>query len=189
MDWRSHWKDATAAIVGVVLLWIAFVNGDRVPLLGSFDLGIHELGHLITRPFGHVISFVMGSGLQVMVPFGLAAYFWFWRHDRIATGFLMVWGATSMQDASVYIADAPYQALPLIGGTHDWWYLLSHFGKLSWANEIARGVWLVGLGVGLVGIAFVTTPMARSIWEYLGDNAEPAVPVSGKIRQPRPPTG
>jgi len=83
MDWRRFIKPAVATVVGVVLLWIAFVHDSRLPLLGMFDLGIHELGHLVFRPFGMVASFLMGSGLQVLVPFGLAAYFWFWQRDRI----------------------------------------------------------------------------------------------------------
>ncbi len=86
MDWRAYWKEFVAALVAVVMLWIAFVGGNRIPLLGSFDLGIHELGHLITSPFGEVASFFMGSGLQVLVPFGLAGYFWFWQHDRLSSG-------------------------------------------------------------------------------------------------------
>lgn len=189
MDWRALWKEAAAGLAAVTLMLIAFVRGNRIPLLGHFDLGIHELGHLIFSPFGNVISFVMGSGLQVLVPFGLAAYFWFWRRDQISTGLLMGWGATSMQDASVYIADAPYQALQLIGGTHDWWYLLSNFGKLSWANELARGVWLLGLGLGLVGIGLIITPIGKALWGWIGGGSHIAVVNSGppSVREPRPP--
>ncbi|NNF88454.1 MAG: hypothetical protein HKM97_08005, partial [Acidimicrobiia bacterium] len=101
MDWRAFWKPLVGALAGVALLWVAFVLGRRVPLLSMFDLGIHELGHLITRPFGMVVSFVLGSGLQILVPFGLAGYFWFWQRDRVSTGLLMCWGATAMQDVSV----------------------------------------------------------------------------------------
>ena len=190
MDWRAHWKESVAALVVVVLLWIGFISGNRVPLLGSFDLGIHELGHLITRPFGEVVSFFMGSGLQVLVPFGLAVYFWFWQRDRLSTGLLMVWGATSMQDVSVYIADAPYRALQLIGGTHDWWYLLRHFGKTSWANELSRGVWLVGLGLGITGLALILMPLGKSIWSWLGDGPDIRVGNAGpaRVREPRQPS-
>lgn len=171
------------------LLWIAFVSGNRIPLLGSFDLGIHELGHLLTSPFGDVVSFVMGSGLQVLVPFGLAVYFWFWQRDAASTGLLMVWGGTSMQDVSVYVADAPFQDLQLIGGTHDWWWLLSHFGRMSWADELARGVWVVGLGLGLAGLVLIVTPVARSVWTWLGDGPDIRVPARGpiKVREPRRP--
>ena len=66
------WKEGLATVTAIAMLWFAFLAGSRVPLLGWFDLGIHELGHMITRPFGTTISFLMGSGLQVIVPFGLA---------------------------------------------------------------------------------------------------------------------
>ncbi len=189
MDWRAHWKSGAAAVVAVVLLWIAFVAGNRIPLLGSFDLGIHELGHLITSPFGDVMSFVMGSGLQVLVPLGLAAYFWLWQRDAIFSGLLMAWGGTSMQDVSVYIADAPFQHLQLIGGTHDWWYLLSHFGKMSWANELSRGVWMLGLGLGLAGLGLILTPPAKDARSWLGEGPDIRVGTSRptKVREPRRP--
>ncbi len=188
MEWRAYWKPLAAAIVGVGLLWVAFALNRRVPLLSMFDLGIHELGHLITRPFGMVVSFVMGSGLQILVPFGLAAYFWSWQRDRIAAGLLMCWGATSMQDASVYIADAPFRSIQLIGGTHDWWWLLSRFRHLEWANEIARGVWLTGLGLGLLGLGVIVAPVAGEVWGAMGRGATIRVAGPARIREPRRPT-
>lgn len=187
MDWRAHWKPLAATAAGVALLWVAFVTGRRVPLLSMFDLGIHELGHLIFRPFGTVPSFIMGSGLQVLVPFGLAAYFWFWQRDRISAGLLMCWGATSMQDASVYVADAPYRSIQLIGGTHDWWWLLSRGNHLEWANELARGAWLTGLALGVLGLGVVVIPFAKELWDAPGRS--PAIHVGGpiRVRDPRPP--
>ena len=190
MDWRSHWKAGVAALVAVVGLWIAFVNGNRIPLLGSLDLGIHGFGHLITSPFGTILSFFMGSGLQVLVPFGLARYFWFWQRDHLSTGLLVVWGATSMQDVSVYVADAPYQDLQLIGGTHDWWYLLSHFERMAWANELSRGIWVLGLGMGLAGLGMILTPMAKAVWKWLGVGPVIRVKARGpaSVREPRAPS-
>ena len=92
-----------------------------------------------------------------------------------------------MQDASVYIADAPYRSLQLIGGTHDWWWLLSRWRHLEWANEIAGGVWLTGLLLGLIGLGVIVIPLARETWNWLGRG--PAIRVAGpaQIREPRPP--
>lgn len=181
-------KSLIAAGTGSLMLYVAFRLGERVIFLGMFDLGIHELGHLLFRPFGEVVSFVMGSGLQVLVPLGLAAYFWFWQHNRVASGWLMMWGATSMQDASVYIADAPYRALPLIGGTHDWWWLLRRWDRLDLAAEISHTVWVLGLVLGLVGLGLILVPLAKEAWDRLGRG--PAISVSGpstvrKAREPR----
>lgn len=171
------------------MLWIAFVNGDRIPLLGWFDLGIHELGHLLATPFGTVISFVMGSGMQVLVPLGLAGYFWFWQGDRTAAGIIMVWAGTSLQDVSVYVADAPYRALQLIGGTHDWWFLLDRWDKLEWANEIARSTWALGLLVATAGLFLAIWPAVRSLGGGLADDQGTTVPAPGiaRVRQPRRP--
>ncbi len=187
MDWRAYWKPLVAGAAGLGLLWVAFVMDRRVPLLSMFDLGIHELGHLITRPFGMVVSFIMGSGLQVLVPFGLAVYFWLWQRDRLSSGLLMCWGATAMQDVSVYIADAPYRSIQLIGGTHDWWWLLGRWQRIEWADEIARGVWVTGLVLGLAGLGVIVVPFAKQVWDAMGRG--PAIRVAGptRVRDPRPP--
>ena len=187
MDWRSYWHHGAAALAALPMLWIAFVEGNRIPLLGWFDLGIHELGHMITTPFGTTISFVMGSGLQALVPLGLAAYFWFWQRHHAAAGIILVWAATSLQDVSVYIADAPFRALQLIGGTHDWWFLLSGWGKLEWADEIAQSVWVLGLLIGLAGVGLVLWPAVGAAWVWLGDVPGHSTPASAtaRVRQPR----
>ena len=94
-----------------------------------------------------------------------------------------------MQDVGVYVADAPYQSLQLIGGTHDWWYLLSHFEKIAWANEISRGVWLIGLAVGVIGLGLIVTPPALSVWSRPGDGTDIRVPEAGpnRVRERRQP--
>ncbi len=121
--------------------FFAFVRGTRVPLLGLVDLGFHEFGHMVTYWLPDVITASMGSITQVMVPVGLATYFLVFRKDRLGGGVCLAWAATSAQDASVYIADAPYQRLHLIGGTHDWAFVLGpeHLNMLSSAHTIAAG--------------------------------------------------
>jgi hypothetical protein len=169
------------------MLYVAFRLGERVALLAMFDLGIHELGHLLFRPFGMVASFIMGSGLQVLVPLALASYFWIRQRDHVAAGWLMTWGATSMQDTSVYIADAPHRALQLIGGTHDWWWLLRRWDRLDLADEIASGVWGIGLVLGLAGMALILWPAAKELWVWSGKGAAISVPGTPTVREPRRP--
>ena len=120
------------------------------------------------------------SGLQILVPLGLAGYFWLRQRDRVSSGLLLCWAATSMQDASVYIADAPYRSIQLIGGTHDWWWLLGRYHKLEWADELANGVWLAGLAIGLVGLGLILVPLGRDLWNWMGES--PPLRVSGPIR-------
>lgn len=155
MTTRPLWQHLIASAFALAMLTYAFVLGRRVPLLGYADLGFHELGHLIASPFGRTVAVVMGSGTQVLVPIGLAVYFWFRSGDRLATGLMAVWAATSMQDASVYIADAPFQRLPLIGGHHDWAYLMSRWGVLDESGDYAGLVLFLGALIGLTGLGIV----------------------------------
>jgi hypothetical protein len=180
----NHWRSYVALSAGLGVLFNPFVRGRRVPLLGWFDLGIHELGHLVFRLVGETVHFVMGSGAQILVPLGLAGYFWLWQRHHLASGLMLCWAATSMQDVSVYIADAPYRNIELIGGTHDWWWLLRRWDKFEWADELARGVWLVGLLVGLAGLVVVLWPVLADWW-----GRRPAEPVTalGPTRRKRPP--
>jgi hypothetical protein len=125
----------------VLCFWIAFVRNSRVPVLWCVDLGFHELGHLIMYiiPINEALTAAMGSINQCAVPLGIALYFYFWRRDAIVGSVCLAWAATNFQDASVYIADAPYQRLQLIGGEHDWAAVLGpdHLNMLQDAHLIA----------------------------------------------------
>jgi len=99
----------------------------------------------------------------------------------------MMWGATSMQDASLYIADAPYRSLQLIGGTHDWWWLLGRWQRLQWADEIANGVWFLGLGLGLAGLGLIVLPALREVWDSMGQSEAISVGGPSPVREARTP--
>lgn len=145
-----------AALLSGVIGWFAFVGDRPVPLLDWFDLGVHETGHLLAAFLPTMVMFIAGSFAQVAVPLSLAWYFGYRRRDAAGGGFCLAWAGTSMWDVSVYIADAPVQALPLIGGgQHDWAYLLGRNGwdALHLADEIAGFVEFTGgvataLGIG-----------------------------------------
>ena len=155
--------------VAVCLLfgWIAFVRGTPVPLLSLVDLGFDELGHLLMYPFPDVITAMMGSVTQVAVPVGVATYFLFLQRDRLAGGLCLAWAATSAQDASVYIADAPTQALPLLGdGIHDWAFVLGRWHAVDRAGAIAAAV--KGFGMALLFAGF-----AICLWNLLAEEPRP----------------
>ena len=127
--------------------WFAFVKGGRVPLLWCVDLGFHELGHLVMYilPINEILTAAMGSIMQCAVPLGIAVYFWFLRRDPVASVVCLAWGATSLQDASVYIADAPYERLTLIGGEHDWAFVFGALHRMDQAGTVATIVRDAGL--------------------------------------------
>lgn len=139
-----------------VVGWYAFLHDTRVPVVWYVDLGFHELGHLVMYvfPISEVLTAAMGSVFQCAIPLGLAAYFWFGRKDRASACVCAAWAAANFQDASVYIADAPYERLELIGGEHDWAFILGpeHFNRLDDAHTIAAVVRGSGLVLLLVAV-------------------------------------
>jgi hypothetical protein len=144
-----------------VLGWIAFVRHGPVALLSLVDLGFHELGHLLTYPFPDRVTAVMGSVAQVGVPLGLAVYFAWIRRDRVGASVCLAWAATAARDVSVYIRDAPYEQLDLIGGDHDWAFLLA--ADLSRAAPLANTVHGVGVVLLLAALAAgISVPFRRS---------------------------
>lgn len=135
----------------------AFLRGVRVPLLGWIDLAIHEFGHLAFLWAPEDLMLLMGNGTQALVPLLLAGVFLFRERDLLGGGVCIGWAATSLQDASVYIADAPWRMLPLLGpeSSHDWWQLLGKHGLLKQADAIAHAVWLTGLALFVVAAVAV----------------------------------
>lgn len=190
MDAATHWRAwiryVVAAGVGAAMSWFAFIAHDPVPVFDWVDLGFHEVGHVITYPFPHLFTAVAGSLLQVAVPAGLAVYFWLRQHDRAATGFCMAWAGTSAWDVSVYIADAPYQALPLIGGgQHDWAYILGprQFDAIDRAGSIAGFVETMGMAVAAAGVGLALWPAVRFAFDRSPERSQPARPEVRRVRE------
>lgn len=182
---RPLWNYTLAAAGALAMMFFAFILGRDVPLLGLVDLGFHELGHLITAPFGRTFSFLMGSGTQILVPAGLAAYFAIMRRDQLASALMLVWMGTSMQDVSVYVADAPYQRLQLIGGEHDWAYLLTKWRVLGRAEDLGGMVWTLGLLAAVGGLGWI----GYEAWKRWRPATKTRTDISSwPVREPREPS-
>jgi hypothetical protein len=156
-NWKNLWRPLSAAAAIILMAYFVYVRETRVPLLGYVDLGFHELGHLIGYifPISETLTAALGTITQIAVPLGLAVYFLWWRSDHMAGGLMLAWAGTSAWDASVYIADAPYERLQLIGGDHDWAFLLgpTEFNNYAIADELAAFVEFMGaisLTAGLI---------------------------------------
>jgi hypothetical protein len=103
-----------------------------------------------------------GSFFQVAVPLALAGYFW-WRKDSFAVIVCGAWAAESLNNVSVYIADAQVMVLPLFnddgsGSGHDWHNILGQLGWLNATDAIANAVraasvclFVVALGLAMLG--------------------------------------
>ena len=167
------------SLLCLVMGWFAFVEGARVPLLGAFDFGIHELGHMLTAIVGlpHTVVLIMGNGTQTLVPLILAAVF-IGRGDGAGAGFCICWAGTTLQDASVYIDDADTQALPIIGTAHDWATVLgpAHLDVIEHDDTIAMVVRYAGLAVWVLGAVILAAAI-------LGHLRNP--PVEREVLEPR----
>ena len=115
---------------------------------GGLIFGIHELGHVIFRPFGEFISIAGGSFAQVAVPL-IGGIMLLYSRDYFGVAVCGFWESFSLYNLATYIGDAQVQVLPLlsIGGGdsfHDWEYLLVKFGLLEQDAKIAMMVRFVG---------------------------------------------
>lgn len=181
--WPSWRRDAVVVAAGAILGWFG-MRGGRVPLLSGADLGFHELGHLVCYvldaflPWPQVVTAAAGSGFQAGVPLGLATYFLAVRHDRAGGAVCLAWAATAALDVARYIADAPYENLPLIGGQHDWAYILGseQLDRMHDAGHLASFV--TGLGWALLAAALAVAILPGLRWVLSDDAAvaEPADP-------------
>lgn len=114
--------------------------------LHGVNLIFHEAGHTFFSLFGQFLHILGGSLMQVMVPAGIAVYF-FWKGQRYASTIALCWAAQSLWDVSIYIKDAQERDLPLLGGEgvlHDWHFLLLDLNLLR--HDQAVGGFVFGLG-------------------------------------------
>ncbi len=183
---RSPTARAVAACVAaaacLLIGWFPFVRARSVPFLWYVDLGFHELGHMLTMWAPRLIYFAMGSVNQILVPIGLSAYFLWFRRDRIGGGLCLAWAGTSAANVAIYIADAPYRRLPLIGGIHDWAYILGppHLNELGAAHGLGVAVKTFGALCVLGGFALCCSAAASAIGALTPDRGD------GVGRAPRP---
>jgi hypothetical protein len=156
--WRTTLQWLVAAAIAGLLAFFTYAREGWVPILSSFDLGVHEFGHLLTFWAPELIAWPAGSVLQVAAPLGLAAYFWH-RRDRFAVILMTAWAAESLHNVSVYIADSQRMVLALFGDDgagsgHDWHNILMRLGWLDRTDAIAGfvsflSILLFALALGL----------------------------------------
>ena len=153
-----------------LVLWLAwigvrqFANAEYASLLSPLNLGIHEAGHFVFRPFGEVMTAAGGSLLQCLAP--IAALWMFLRQpDWFGAAFCLGWLSTNLRCVGTYMADAEDMRLPLVtvgsaeSVTHDFRFIFERFdvlhrcetigalthglAHLSMAASIAACVWLL----------------------------------------------
>ena len=175
--WYMTLQWVVAATVAVALAWATFATHGWIPILSPFDLVVHEIGHLLFAWAPTLLMQLGGSIAQVALPLVLAACFW-WRRDDFAVIVLLAWAAESLNNVSVYVADAQDMVLSLVGDDgsgagHDWHNILETLGRLESTDAIANAVrtasvllFIVARGPGRArvraGAAGVASPRRRS---------------------------
>jgi hypothetical protein len=158
VNWRALGNAAAAVACAGAAAWVV-AGGERAFLLSFVDLGFHELGHLLLAWAPGLVAPLAGSVVQVAVPLGLALYFAA-RRESYACALLLAWAATSAANVSVYIADAPFQTLALLGGgRHDWAWLLGSTGNMAQAALLSSGVRWFGVLLAVAGLIVAVTPL------------------------------
>lgn len=142
---RPVWHYLVALGVLNVFGWFAFVEGQPVPLISFLGHAVHEFGHVVAEPLPDLVTAMAGSGFQVLLPLGFAIAFALRDENPVGAALCLGASGVGMKAASVYIADAPMQALPLTGAIHDWNFALERLGALHHAATISQAVWTLGL--------------------------------------------
>jgi uncharacterized membrane protein len=195
--WSTTLQWIVAALVTLALAFLTYTRGGWVPILSSFDLGLHEFGHLLFFWAPDLIVWPAGSLLQVIGPLLLAGYF-LHRRDRFAVVLMVAWAAESLNNVSVYIGDAQRMVLPLFGDDgsgagHDWHNILTRLGLLERTDAIASFVHVVSIllfvaALGLAAWWFAQPRLARRRGSGSGrDGAGGRGRVSGRTAAPPPP--
>ncbi|MCE5195094.1 MAG: hypothetical protein LLF28_06535 [Nitrospiraceae bacterium] len=145
-SWKSVSK--TGLFTGVILalvFWIyALTDEDGFLFLDYVNLPFHEFGHVFFSFLGENISIWGGTIMQLAIPFGILAYFFFYR-ETAGFAFSSFWFGENFLNISVYIADARKMQLPLVGGgEHDWNTILTSMHMLRYDTLIAGIVKTLG---------------------------------------------
>ncbi|MCL6614342.1 MAG: GYF domain-containing protein [Firmicutes bacterium] len=120
------------------------------------DLPFHEAGHVLFGIFGEFIGFLGGTIMQLLIP--AVVTFSFARAGKvIGVRFALFWLGQSFLNVARYAADARAVDLPLIGGMHDWNYLLGRLDLLQYDATV--GAFFTTLG----GLSF----LAATVWPFL----------------------
>lgn len=149
------------------LSWKVFVRGITfeppgflLAILDGANLIFHEAGHVFFSPFGDFLQYLGGSLMQVLIPAICAVYFWL-RQQRASSAVTLFWAGESLTNVAIYVADARRMELPLIGGDHDWNYLLDRLNLLNHADFLGRFVFVAGVLTILAALIVLTADLVH----------------------------
>jgi hypothetical protein len=127
-------------------------------LMDNVFMQIHAGGHALFRVFGLTAAVAGGTFLQLFVPFALGFYF-IRQRQPLGVALCMFFFFEQFLPIARYMADAQAQQLPWVSIgryeslIHDWNYLFTQLGVLSYATVIASIVRSIGC-LGMIGVTF-----------------------------------
>jgi hypothetical protein len=163
-----------AKAVGAALLiaawgWFALVRSDQTPVFVYLNIAVHEIGHVLFRPFGELTMLIMGSGFEVLFPLAVGLFFLVAKRNVVAAAVSFGWAASALASAATYIGDADDGRLALLGATGpdaagDWERILGveFFDKVYLADRIAGTVRTAGFVLWFVALALALWTIVRN---------------------------
>jgi len=161
---RKPWARVTPFLLIVSLLFFGLflyglVRDMEMPhLMNDAFMQIHAGGHALFRVFGLTAAVAGGTFLQLFVPFALGFYF-IRQRQPLGVALCMFFFFEQFLPIARYMADAQAQQLPWISigryesVIHDWNYLFTQLGVLSYDTVIAEIVRSIGC-LGMIGVTF-----------------------------------
>ena len=143
-------------------------SGFLLAILDGANLIFHEAGHVFFSPFGDFLQYLGGSLMQILIPLVCAVYFWL-HQQRSGSAVAFFWSGESVTNVAIYVADAQRMELPLIGGDHDWNYLLGRLNLLNQAESLGRFVFVLGVLAILFSLCFLIADLMRT-WKQASVN-------------------
>lgn len=150
-------RGARIALIVALAAWTIWFA--RTPLsddaMESFlhlpDLVFHEAGHFIFAPFGHFMTVLGGSAMQLVVPI-VAAVTFIRQEQPFSAAICGWWAGQNLVDLAPYIADARALQLVLLGGHtgaevegHDWEAILTSLGMIHRDIQIGYAAYALGI--------------------------------------------
>jgi hypothetical protein len=154
-------------ILGTALLaywtWLLVFTGpfETLHMLHNIHLIFHEAGHTIFGFFGEFIGFMGGLLGQLIVPI-ICAVVLFRNGSLYGTLVCVWWLGSSFVDLAPYIVAAQTQTLPLIGGEHDFAYLLGRLGWLQYDILLERLFMTIGTSIMVLALIFMCASIAQT---------------------------
>src|SRR3989338_7168492 len=154
-----------------ILAWKVFALGIAfeppvffLAVVDGATLIFHEAGHILFSPFGDFMQYLGGSLMQILIPAICAIYFWL-HQQRSSSAVTLFWAGESLTNVAIYVVDARRMELPLIGGDHDWNYLLDRLNLLNQADSLGRFVFVLGILTILFSLGLLLTYLAHH-WNH-----------------------